>query len=253
MTRTRRDHMKFLTLIQAITLLYQHQREVKVSDEDGSKLEYIEATEADVKLAWELASHVLMRSLDDVQTQTRRLLLLIDKLVKSECERLEIERLDYRFTRATVRQFSGWSDSQLKKHLHRLEELEYLALHRGAPGQSFVYALNFEMDESGRPVLPGLSYGAKRARPEADRSGAAEGVSGVEGQRSGSSLGQVWGVSGGGVSEQSPVSMRAQGGFTAKNGKHIDKGGGANGSAQSPVVVVPKPNGHALAEHMGAD
>ena len=249
MTRTRRDHMKFLTLIQAITLLYQHQREVKVSDEDGSKLEYIEATEADVKLAWELASHVLMRSLDDVQTQTRRLLLLIDKLVTSECERLEIERLDYRFTRATVRQFSGWSDSQLKKHLHRLEELEYLALHRGAPGQSFVYALNFEMDESGRPVLPGLSYGAKRARPEepgsprtglgpwggTDRSGAAEGVSG------------------GGVSEQSPVSMRAQGGFTAKNGKHIDKGSGANGSAQSPVIVVPKPNGHALAEHMGAD
>jgi hypothetical protein len=267
MTRTRRDHMKFLTLIQAITLLYQHQREVKVSDEDGSKLEYIEATEADVKLAWELASHVLMRSLDDVQTQTRRLLLLIDKLVTSECERLEIERLDYRFTRATVRQFSGWSDSQLKKHLHRLEELEYLALHRGAPGQSFVYALNFEMDESGRPVLPGLSYGAKRTRPEEpgsprtglgpwggpDRSGSAEGVSGVEGQRSGSSLGQIWGVSGGGVSEPSPVSMRAQGGFTAKNGKHIDKGAGANGSAQASVVVVPKPNGHALAEHMGAD
>ena len=58
MTRTRRDHMKFLTLIQAITLLYQHQREIKISDEDGEKLEYIEATEADVKLAWELASNV---------------------------------------------------------------------------------------------------------------------------------------------------------------------------------------------------
>jgi hypothetical protein len=253
MTRTRRDHMKFLTLIQAITLLYQHQREVKVSDEDGDKLEYIEATSDDVKLAWELASHVLMRSLDDVQTQTRRLLLLIDKMVTAECERLDIERLDYRFTRATVRQHSGWSDSQLKKHLHRLEELEYLALHRGAPGQSFVYALNFEMDESGRPVLPGLSYGAKRARPEADRSGSVEGVSGLDGQRSGPSLGQVWGVSGGGVSEPSPVSMRAEGGFTAKNGKHIDKGAEGDGFAQAPVLVVPKPNGHALAEHMGAD
>ena len=51
MTRTRRDHMKFLTLIQAITLLYQHQREIKTSTEDGETLEYIEATEADVKLA----------------------------------------------------------------------------------------------------------------------------------------------------------------------------------------------------------
>ena len=243
MTRTRRDHMKFLTLIQAITLLHQHQREIKVSNEDGEKLEYIEATEADVKLAWELANHVLMRSLDDVPTQTRRLLLLIDKMVASECERLKIQRFDYRFTRATVRQHTGWSDSQLKTHLHRLEDLEYLALHRGAPGQSFVYALNFEMDANGRPVLPGLSYGAKR-------SGSQEGVSGSEGQRSGSSLGQVWGMSGGGASEESPVSMRAGEGFREKNRKHIDKDE-TNGVPQTPVVVVPmpKPNGHRLAQH----
>jgi hypothetical protein len=39
MTRTRRDHMKFLTLIQAITLLYQHQREIRTSTEDGETLE----------------------------------------------------------------------------------------------------------------------------------------------------------------------------------------------------------------------
>ena len=166
-----------------------------------------------MKLAWGLANHVLMRSLDDVPTQTRRLLLVIDKMVTSECVRLQIERMDYRFTRATVRQFSGWSDSQLKTHLHRLEELEYLALYRGAPGQNFVYGLNFEMDADGRPVLPGLSYGAKPVRSEADRSGLQEGVSGLEGQRSGSSLGQVWGVSGGGVERKSPVSIGVRGSF----------------------------------------
>jgi DNA primase catalytic core len=246
MTRTRRDHMKFLTLIQAITLLYQHQREIKISSEDGEKLEYIEATEADVKLAWELANHVLMRSLDDVQTQTRRLLLVIDRMVAGECERLQIERMDYRFTRATVRQFTGWSDSQLKTHLHRLEELEYLALHRGVSGQSFVYALNFEMDANGRPVLPGLSYGAKRPRSEDERSGFTEGVSDFNGQRSGSSLGQVWGVSGGGQSEKSPAMARAEDSFSANNGKRIDKGAEANSLPQTPVVAVPmtKPNGN---------
>jgi DNA primase catalytic core len=245
MTRTRRDHMKFLTLIQAITLLYQHQREIKTSTEDGETLEYIEATEADVKLAWELASHVLMRSLDDVPPQTRRLLLLIDKMVTEECERLQIERLDYRFTRATVRQRTGWSDSQLKTHLHRLEELEYLALHRGVSGQSFVYALNFEMDANGRPVLPGLSYGAKAIRMEADRSGSAEGVSGLEGQRSGASLGQVWGVSGGGLGKESPAMTREEGAFSGNSGKRIDKEAEASGAPQTPVVVVAaqKPNG----------
>jgi DNA primase catalytic core len=260
MTRTRRDHMKFLTLIQAITLMYQHQREIKTSIEDGETLEYIEATETDVKLAWELASHVLMRSLDDVPPQTRRLLLLIDKMVSSECQRLQIERMDYRFTRATVRQRTGWSDSQLKTHLHRLEELEYLALHRGASGQSFVYALNFEMDESGRPVLPGLSYGAKRPRSEengvptdrsssvgcTDRSGFTEGVSGQDGQRSGSSLGQVWGVSGGGLSEESPAMTRVEAGFSGNRGKHIYKEAEANGIPQNPIVARPmtKPNGN---------
>jgi len=245
MTRTRRDHMKFLTLIQAITLLYQHQREIKTSTEDGETLEYIEATEADVKLAWELASHVLMRSLDDVPPQTRRLLLLIDKMVTEECERLQIERLDYRFTRATVRQRTGWSDSQLKTHLHRLEELEYLALHRGVSGQSFVYALNFEMDANGRPVLPGLSYGAKAIRMEADRSGSAEGVSGLEGQRSGASLGQVWGVSGGGLGKESPAMTREEGAFSGNSGKRIDKEAEASSAPQTPVVVVAaqKPNG----------
>jgi DNA primase catalytic core len=245
MTRTRRDHMKFIALIQAIALLHQHQREIKTSTEDGETLEYIEATEADVKLAWELASHVLMRSLDDVQTQTRRLLLLLDKMVSGECERLEIERLDYRFTRATVRQFTGWSDSQLKTHLHRLEELEYLALHRGVSGQNFVYALNFEMDANGRPVLPGLSYGAKSARSESDRSGSAEGVSGLEGQRSGASLGQVWGVSGGGLGKESPAMTREEGAFSGNSGKRIDKEDEASGAPQTPVVVVAaqKPNG----------
>ena len=245
MTRTRRDHMKFITLIQAITLLHQHQREIKTATEDGEPFEYIEATEADVKLAWELASHVLMRSLDDVQTQTRRLLLLLDKMVTSECERLQIERLDYRFTRATVRQFTGWSDSQLKTHLHRLEDLEYLALHRGAAGQSFVYALNFEMDASGKPVLPGLSYGAKSARSEPDRSGSAEGVSGQDGQRSGSSLGDVRGVSGGGLGEESPVSMRAEADSSDKSAKNAYKEAEAGGAPQNPVVVVPmpRPNG----------
>ena len=52
----------------------------------------------------------------------------------------------------------GWGDTQLKVHLHRLEELEYLLVHRGGRGQSFVYELLFESKGDGRRsrVLPGL-------------------------------------------------------------------------------------------------
>jgi DNA primase catalytic core len=244
MTRTRRDHMKFITLIQAITLLHQHQREIRTSIDEDVRLEYIEATEADVKLAWELASHVLMRSLDDVQAQTRRLLLAIDKMVAAECERLQIERLDYRFTRATVRQFTGWGDSQLKKHLSRLEDLEYLALHRGVAGQSFVYALNFEMDESGRPVLPGLSYGAKRSRLE-------EGVSHFEAGLSPAGHGGVMGVSRGGHDAESPAMTGVETGFSVKSAENAYKDAGASGPPQNPIVAINKPNGHGLAQQMG--
>ena len=65
-------------------------------------------------------------------------------MVSAECERQKIERTDFRFSRKDVREFTKWSDSQLKRHLHRLEELEYLLVHHGGRGQSLVYELVFE-------------------------------------------------------------------------------------------------------------
>jgi DNA primase len=46
---------------------------------------------------------------------------------------------DVRFTRRDVRQATAWGDTQLKLHLHRLEELEYLLVRR--EGARFVYEL----------------------------------------------------------------------------------------------------------------
>ncbi len=238
MTRTRRDHMKFITLISAIALLHQHQREIKSSTEEGETLEYIEATEDDVKLAWALTNQVVVRSLDDVPPQTRCLLLLLDTMVSQECARLMVERSDYRFTRATVRQFTQWGDSQLKKHLSRLEDLEYLALHRGLPGQSFVYALNFEMDEQGRPVLPGLSYGARRSRSEGHLSRFEAGVSR-------SSHGLVTGVSRYGHGEEPPATTRVESSFSNQQGKHSTRGNESHKGPSNPVIAVAQPNGHA--------
>ena len=147
-----------------------------------------------MKLAWELASHVLMRSLDDVQTQTRRLLLLIDKMVSSECERLQIERLDYRFTRATVRQFTGWGDSQLKTHLHRLEELEYLALHRGVVRPEL--RLRAQLRD-GRERQAGVAGAELRREAVTFRGGAVWVYGGGCLGWTASGLGRVWAKSGG--------------------------------------------------------
>jgi len=230
MTRMRRDHMKFLTLIRAIAFLHQWQREVKTAtDEEGKPFEYIEAIEADVELAKKLIHDVLGRSLDDMQGQTRRLLLLVDEMVTAECKRQKIERAEYRFSRRDVRAFSAWSDSQLKTHLRRLEDLEYLIVHRGGRGQSFVYELFFEQpaDES-QPMLPGMEHGYDAKK------------SGLEGQKSGGGLGQVRGVSWSGASERSPVSMRLPVSFYGNDVKNTVQ----DEEEESPVVAMPsRPNG----------
>jgi DNA primase catalytic core len=152
MTRARRDHNKLLTLIEAIALLHQHQREIKTFADDGETLEYIEATEADVKLAQALADQVgLKPSLDELRPQTRKLLALITEMVKAECERSEIAASQYRFTRRTVREYTKWGDTQLRQHLRRLEEMEYLMVRRGGnQGQLVIYQLAQTEEEKNR-------------------------------------------------------------------------------------------------------
>ena len=242
-TRTRRDHMKYLTLIRAIALLHQHQRSGKTVTHNGKTLEYIEVALDDIATANRLAHEVLGRSLDELPPQTRRLLLFVDEMVSAECERQKIERTDFRFSRKDVRAFTKWSDSQLKRHLHRLEELEYLLVHHGGRGQSLVYELLFErQDDSGKPVLPGLieteklmgyGYDAKK--------------SDLEGEKSGSSLPQVRGVSGGGAGEESPALARRNGDL----GLNLEKNTTRESEEENRIVVVPslaaKPNGAAAA------
>jgi DNA primase catalytic core len=179
-TRTRRDHMKYLTLIRSIALLHQYQREHKTVEHEGQKLTYIEVTVEDIEVANRLAHQVLGRSLDELPPQTRRLLLLLDEMVTAACKRLAMDRSDYRFTRREVREAIGWGNTQLKVHLARLEEMEYLALHRGGKAGGFVYELRYDGEgKDGRPFLVGLADPAQLRTYDETRSGA-------NGERSGS-------------------------------------------------------------------
>lgn len=157
-TRTRRDHLKYLTLIRAIALLHQYQREVKTVNHKGKALSYVEVTKDDIETANRLAHDVLGRSLDELPPQTRTLLKHIHRMVTAACKAQGIEQKDYRFSRREVRGFVGWTDFQIKKHMARLQELEYLLVHRGGRGQSFVYELLYQGEgEDGQPFLLGLS------------------------------------------------------------------------------------------------
>ncbi|MCJ0764517.1 CHC2 zinc finger domain-containing protein [Variovorax terrae] len=140
-TRTRRDHMKYLTLIRAIALVHQHQREVKSVEHAGQQLHYIEVTKGDIALANRVAHEVLGRTLDEMPPQTRKLLRLIAAMVAQRASDARITPAQVRFTRRDVRGATGWSDNQLKVHCARLADMEYLLVHAGSRGHSFSYEL----------------------------------------------------------------------------------------------------------------
>jgi DNA primase catalytic core len=145
--RSRRDHVKYLTLIRAIALVHQHQRPMRTATHHGKTIEYIEVTPADIEVANRLVSEVLGRSLDELPPQTRRLLVLLSEMVQAECARRKMERTDFRFSRRDVRRHTTWSATQIRVHLDRLEELEYVIVHHGGRGQTFVYELVYEAAE----------------------------------------------------------------------------------------------------------
>jgi hypothetical protein len=143
-TRNRRDHEKYLTLIDSIALLHQHQRARGRQEVAGRVLEYVQVTLDDIALANELAPEVLGRSLDELPPQTRRLLDYIRALVRS---RGEVPSRDaHVFTRRELHEACGWSFTQLRVHLDHLTEQEYLGVRCGRMGSQFVYELLIDAD-----------------------------------------------------------------------------------------------------------
>jgi len=155
-TRTRRDHEKYLTLIDSIALLHQYQRELKRVSTAGAVVEYIEVTRSDIVAANRLAHAVLGHCLDELPPQTRQLLRTIAGWVREQCRAQGIERSACRFTRKAIREACGWGGTQLGVHLDRLVALEYVLVHRGGRGQSFVYELLHDAPETESAYLPGL-------------------------------------------------------------------------------------------------
>ena len=157
-TRTRRDHEKYLTLIDAIVLLHQHQRPRK---QLPSGVEYIEVEPSDIELANRLAPDLFSRSLDELPPQTRLLLGTIKELVRTRCDKEQMDPSSAWFTRKDLRERNGWSYSQVKRHLERLQELEYVAARHGRMGMAMSYELLVDANESDAPGHIGLIDASK--------------------------------------------------------------------------------------------
>jgi hypothetical protein len=178
-TRMRRDNAKYLSLIAAITLLHQHQRKrVEINTSPQRKQvsttphqqsnptpprqqmnpqHAIESTIEDVELANRLVSEVMGYSLDNLLPQTRQLLVLIDNWVNKQSQDHKLSRNLVRFTQRQLREAFAWSDSQVRHHLKRLIELEYVLPHRTGHGNAKEYEFLYEgQGRTGAPFLLGL-------------------------------------------------------------------------------------------------
>ncbi|ADP11508.1 DNA primase [Erwinia sp. Ejp617] len=235
-TRTRRDHMKYLTLIQAVALLHQYQRTVKRTAHRGEVLEYIEVQPSDIALANKLAHEVLGRTLDEMPPQTRRLLVLLKAWVGETAQKQAVKPGELRFTRRDVRERLHWGDTQLKVHLARLLEMEYLLLYRR--GLSHEYALLWDGEEGDRAHLCGLLEVAESGTTDgggASRSGSEAVRSDISGHQSASGRDAVGGR---------PDSINPASGQAARGVEYKPVGGNGNAviREKKPASLPPSPS-----------
>jgi hypothetical protein len=150
-TRLRRDHAKYLALIDAVAFLHQHQRTVKThAFADGSTLDYIEVMPADIALANKLAAAVLGRSVDELPPQTRALWDGLCRHVQAEAERTAQAAGRISFDRRSAAAALGWSYKQVRLHLERLVAEDFAVVTTSGLGQVTRYRLVDGLDEAGR-------------------------------------------------------------------------------------------------------
>jgi hypothetical protein len=235
-TRTRRDHEKYLGLIDVIALLHQYQRAIKREHWEGETLEYIEVTLNDIATANRLAHEVLGRTLDELPPQTRKLLARTHQMVREACERERIEQKDYRFTRKQVRDESGWGNTQLKVHLDRLTDMEYLIAHGGGRGRIIEYELIYSGEGQDEiPFLMGLIDVESLKKQALDVK-----KSGVEGKKSGSNRPQnapKTGSSRGEENVEKPINISTNGDPDKKPAQCAYKNNN-NASHRSPALAA---------------
>ncbi len=141
---SRRDHDKYLGLIEAIAFLHQYQRQTRTVQADGKAVEYIEVTLDDINKANVLANDVLGQSLDELVRPSRILLDGIYRMVMDISKKQRIPVDEVFFTRRQIREAINWTDWQIRAHISQLEDLEYLLVRFGARGKEYAYALNYK-------------------------------------------------------------------------------------------------------------
>jgi hypothetical protein len=151
--RTRRDHERFLCLIEAVAFLHQFQRERGTAVVDGREVPFIKATVEDYAIAYKLALRVLWVSLDELSRWGRELVdSCREQYEEARAHNPELAPTAVNWTRRQLREFLGWPDKRLRACLDELVSLEYLRILGGGKGKTFIYCLNPDFSHNPRAL-----------------------------------------------------------------------------------------------------
>jgi len=141
----RRDQPKVLSLVRAIALLYQHQREGRtMTTPEGEVIEYLDMCDADWKRAESLIAYLMESTQAELPAPSRELLSQIERLARSRTSALSQPSGEISFSRRELMAATGWSYWQLRTYLSPLIEQEYLWVRQGRRGQEYYYELPAE-------------------------------------------------------------------------------------------------------------
>jgi DNA primase len=150
--RTRRDHERFLSLIEAVAFLHQFQRPRKEAVIRGEAVSYIEATPEDYEHAYALALKVLWVSLDELSRWGRELIDILRAQAQEVMAESGCKVFDITWTRRQLRDTLHWPDRRLRDCLDELVSLEHLETAGGSKGKTFIYTLNPDFGQSRRAL-----------------------------------------------------------------------------------------------------
>ncbi len=146
--QSRRDHPKYLNLINAVAFLRQMGKPVLTAKAGGKGIEYIEVDEKDLAIAGEVFEQVVQRGLDDLNGVSRALLMQIEAMVagriaelRNRQERNIPHRQDIVFSRREIREYTGWSHMRVVRYLRQLLDTEFLVMDSGRIGFAYRYRL----------------------------------------------------------------------------------------------------------------
>lgn len=135
--RGRRDNDRFLSLIEGIAFLHQHQRTI---GNDGGA-DYIEASVEDYAMAYELAGLIFSQTQSDLAKPVADFLAQVETWAATTAKTSKSRVEDFFFSRRDVRDAVKLPDHMIKRHMRQIEDLEYVEVRRATHGGSFRYRM----------------------------------------------------------------------------------------------------------------